>query len=517
MQPATKSAVVLLACLVLTGPIVMAGDSEDHALSLYTRSREKDPETDGQFNLVYKTVEWDARKTAVVVCDMWDKHWCKSATKRVGEMAPRMNKVLKKARAKGALVIHCPSGCMDKYKDTPGRKLARQAPKVRLTSPLVISWCPLDAKREAPLPIDDSDGGCSDGGTCKTGRAWSRQIDVLEIEDGDAVTDSGEAFYLMHQRGIENVIVLGVHTNMCVLGRPFAIRNLVYQDMNVLLMRDMTDSMYNPRMRPKVSHVRGTELVIEHIEKYWCPTVTSSDFVGGPAFRFEEDDRPHVAILVSDDHYVADKTLPEFAQTLRERYGCHVTVMHGQGTSNIPATDELEKADCLVLYIRRLALPKEQLDAVRRYIKAGKPLVALRTACHAFDVRGKALSGQAEWPEFDPEVLGGNYHGHGPNPLGSDISIVPGKAGHPILAGIKPLKWHSTGSLYNVSPIKSDCDLLMTGSAGDETEPITWTRTNRGRMVFSALGHADDFDQPQFRQLLVNMLFWAMDRPVPAN
>ena len=497
-------------------PVWAAETKAENVLTLYTRSREKDPEADGQFNLVYKTIEWDARKTAVVVCDMWDKHWCKSATKRVGEMAPRMNEVLTTARAKGALIIHSPSGCMEEYKDRAGRKLAQQAPKVETKIPLQ-GWCRLDTKHEAGLPIDDSDGGCSDGGTCKTGRAWSRQIEVLEIEDCDGITDSAEAYYLMRQRGIENVIVLGVHTNMCVLGRPFSIRQLVYQDMNVVLMRDMTDSMYNPKMRPKVSHVRGTELVVEHIEKYWCPTITSSDFLGGPAFRFEEDDRPHVAILVSDDHYGADKTLPEFAQMLREDYGFHVTVMHGQGTSNIPATDELEKADCLVLYVRRLALPKEQLDSVRRYIGAGKPLVALRTACHAFDVRGKATEGQAEWPEFDPEVLGGTYHGHGPNPLGSDIRIVPEKVDHPIVAGIRPEKWHSTGSLYNVLPIKPDCNLLMTGSAGDETEPITWTRTVNGRMAFSALGHAEDFDQPQFRQLVVNMLFWTMDRAVPTN
>jgi type 1 glutamine amidotransferase/nicotinamidase-related amidase len=506
----------VLGLLMIGSVTVAAEDGADHAISLYTRSREKNPEADGQFEMVYKSIEWDARKTAVVVCDMWDKHWCKSATKRVGEMAPRMNRVLKKARAKGALIIHCPSGCMDKYEGTPGRKLAQQAPKVETKIPLE-RWCHLDEKCEAALPIDDSDGGCSDGGTCKTGRAWSRQIDVLEIEDCDGITDSAEAYYLMRQRGIENVIVLGVHTNMCVLGRPFSIRQMIYQDMNVVLMRDMTDSMYNPRMRPQVSHVRGTELVIEHIEKHWCPTVTSSDFLGGPAFRFEEDDRPHVAVLVSDDHYLADETLPEFAQMLRERYGCHVTVMHGEGTSNIPATDELEEADCLVLYIRRLALPKEQLESVRRYIKAGKPLVGLRTACHAFDVRGKALEGQAEWPEFDPQVLGGNYHGHGPNPVGSDISIVAEKADHPILAGIKPAKWHSTGSLYVVSPLKPDCNLLMTGSAGDEREPITWTRTVNGRMVFSALGHADDFVQPQFRQLLVNMVFWAMDRAVPTK
>ena len=93
----------------------------------------------------------------------------------------------------------------------------------------------------------------------------------------------------MKQRGIENVIVMGVHTNMCVLGRPFSIRQMVYQGQNVVLMRDMTDTMYNSRMRPFVPHFRGTDLVVEHIEKYWCPTVVSTDFTGKPAFRFAAD------------------------------------------------------------------------------------------------------------------------------------------------------------------------------------------------------------------------------------
>jgi len=92
----------------------------------------------------------------------------------------------------------------------------------------------------------------------------------------------------MKQRGIKNVFVLGVHTNMCVLGRPFSIRQMVYQGQNVVLVRDLTDTMYNPRSRPYVSHARGTELVVEHIEKYWCPTITSDQIIGGRLFRFSD-------------------------------------------------------------------------------------------------------------------------------------------------------------------------------------------------------------------------------------
>ena len=72
---------------------------------------------------------------------------------------------------------------------------------------------------------------------------------------------------------------MGVHTNMCVLNRSFAIRQMTKWGMRCVLVRDLTDSMYDPNDRPFVSHDRGTELVIEHIEKYWAPSVTSEELM----------------------------------------------------------------------------------------------------------------------------------------------------------------------------------------------------------------------------------------------
>ena len=162
-------------------------------------------------------------------------------------MAPRMNEVLQAARQRGVLIIHCPSDTMKYYENAPGRKLAQAAPKVLPKVPLK-GWVGLDTEREGQLPFDDSDGGCDDEPQCKTASPWTHEIDTLKIEDGDAITDSAEAYYLMEQRGIENVIVMGVHGNMCVLGRPFAIRQMVAQGKNVVVMRDMIDNnMHNSR------------------------------------------------------------------------------------------------------------------------------------------------------------------------------------------------------------------------------------------------------------------------------
>ena len=58
-----------------------------------------------------------------------------------------------------------------------------------------------------------------------------------------------------------------------------------------VFQRDLTDALYNPLTPPYVSHERGTELAVEHVEKYWCPTFASTDLTGKPAFRFKEDKR----------------------------------------------------------------------------------------------------------------------------------------------------------------------------------------------------------------------------------
>jgi nicotinamidase-related amidase len=256
-------------------------------LELKLRRQVESEARSGRWNTVETRAQWAPARTAAVICDMWDKHWCKGASARVTEMAPRMNEFISALRERGVLIIHCPSETMKFYEGTPGRRLAQSAPKAATKVPLA-GWSALDSKREAPLPIDDSDGGCDDVPQCSVSAVWSREIDTLEIKDGDAITDNAEAFNLMQQRGITNVMVMGVHQNMCVLGRPFSIRQLVRQGQNVILVRDLTDSLYNPRRAPYVGHFKGNELVTEHIEKYWCPTVTSDQVLGGKPFRFKE-------------------------------------------------------------------------------------------------------------------------------------------------------------------------------------------------------------------------------------
>jgi nicotinamidase-related amidase len=256
------------------------------------------------FHVLSKHEAWEPKETAIIVCDMWDQHHCRNAALRVKELAPRMNALLTKLRSQGVLIIHAPSSCMAAYKDHPGRKLAQSAPRAVNLPPDIGKWCDkIPAEEKGKYPLDQSDGGCDTEPAAQTkhlaalkqqGRnpnaPWLGEIEILKIEPGDAISDSGvEIWNLLEQRGIKNILLVGVHTNMCVLGRPFGLRQLAKNGKHVVLVRDMTDTMYNPARWPYVSHFEGTRRIIEHIEKYVCPTIGSEQVLGGQPFRFKGD------------------------------------------------------------------------------------------------------------------------------------------------------------------------------------------------------------------------------------
>src|SRR5262249_30451380 len=139
----------------------------------------------------------------------------------------------------------------------------------------------------------------------------------------------------------------------------------------------------------------------------------------------------------------------------------------------IPGLAEaLGKADLLLVSLRRRALPEKDLEAVRQFLAAGKPVVGIRTASHAFDAKGKLAEGSAVWPKFDPEVLGGSYSGHhGAGPK-TTVSAVQGAEKHPVLTGVQT-PFASHGSLYKVSPLAQSTTPLLIGSIPNKAqEPV---------------------------------------------
>jgi nicotinamidase-related amidase/type 1 glutamine amidotransferase len=536
------------ACFAALALVAVAShlSAADEQITVHKRSRV----ADGAAYRVQESLEsWQARQTAIIVCDMWDSHHCLNAVRRAVEMAPRMNAVLETARQQGVTIIHAPSGCMEPYASHPGRKLAQSAPKAANLPEGIGEWCRhIPEEDKGTYPIDQTDGGEDDDPNehklwheklAALGRnpkaPWKAQLALLRIDDADAISDSGvEIWNLLESRGIRNVVLVGVHTNMCVLGRPFGLRQLSKNGKNVVLMRDMTDTMYNPARAPYVDHFAGTDLIVEHIEKFVCPTITSVDFLGqkvtgGKPFQFARRNR-NVAMLIGDDEYKTEISLPALVASDLKPLGFAVTIIHSdpQEKHCFPGMAEAIRASDLVLVsVRRRLPPKADLDALREHIAAGKPLVGIRTACHAWSLRNDketealAAQGHAAWPEFDPEVFGGHYTGHHGNGPKTEISLAPHAAEHAILRGVDAASLVGNGSLYKVMPLAQGTTPLLIGAIpGQDPEPVAWTNhagPKRARVFFTSLGHIDDFQNPAFRKLLVNGLFWALEEPYPKN
>lgn len=518
----------LVAAAFVQGAVARAADE---TLSWKLRTAEETEPGSGRWRRVTNDASWPAENSAVIVCDMWDLHHCLNATRRVGELAPRIDAFLAEARDRGTTIIHAPSSCMEFYADHPGRRRAQATPQAAVLPPQISEWCNvIPAEDQDRYPIDQSDGGEDDDLAehaqwaaqlaamgRNPGAPWIRQVDLINIDsDQDFISDDGvEIWSILEKRGIEHVALVGVHTNMCVLGRPFGLRQLAQHGKDVVLIRDLTDTMYNPAREPYVSHFTGTDLIVEYIEKYVCPTTTSDHLLGGKPLRFRHDHRPRVVIATAEQEYETERTLTEFAATeLGKDFSVQIVYGDLDERNTLPGVeDALADADVLLLSVRRRWLPQRQMDAVRGFIESGGSVVGIRTASHAFSQRdAEPTEGLVDWASFDADVIGGSYsnhHGVGPEVA---VSLAPEANHHSILRGVDAGRLASFGSLYQVAPLGPGASPLLIGAVLDKApEPVAWTNINAyaGRVFYTSLGHPRDFEQPAFRHMLKNALLWA--------
>ncbi len=225
-----------------------------------------------------------------------------------------------------------------------------------------------------------------------------------------------------------------------------------------------------------------------------------------------------VVFVVGEREYETKDTLPLFAAKQLVPLGmqCEFVFAASDGGDddrhNFPNIEEsLTGADLVLISVRRRALHPSQMDALKKHLDAGRPLIGIRTSSHAFHTRGKHPKGYVEWETFDADVFGGNYHGH--HKAGPKAKVSPQKslAGHAFLNGVT--QFDSDGSLYEVRPLKADTTVLLTGAIPDkEAEPVAWTRLykGKGRIFCTSLGHANDFADPNFVRLLKNAVLWGL-------
>jgi type 1 glutamine amidotransferase len=248
-------------------------------------------------------------------------------------------------------------------------------------------------------------------------------------------------------------------------------------------------------------------------------------------------DAPHVVFVTGDDEYGSEVSMPMIAKILEAHHGMKTTVLyatnekgeHDRHANNIPGLDALKTADSAVFFMRWRALPQGQLDAIIGYAQAGKPMIGLRTASHAFKYPGPPND---KWNAgFAETYWGQSWISHYGHENSTEAYIVSEKADHPILRGLEREFWlHSWLYLQSKDDDKMapDCKVLLVGDAlkgfkpgGEkfgERQPLAWTRELKRedgkvqRTFYTSLGHPRDFSLENPRRLLVNAIYWSMGR-----
>ncbi|MBI2929595.1 MAG: isochorismatase family protein [Verrucomicrobia bacterium] len=504
----------------------LAGSALSAAATFDPRLQSRDPKTGA---VVLNPATLDPKKTAIVVIDMWDRHWCKTYTARVGNLVPRMNETVAAARQLGIQIVWAPSDVLDFYKDSPQRKAMQAIPAH--APPPQLAFNPPQAPQGDYCE-------CGPDQPCKThGKAWSRQHPDLVIAEGDLLGDCNngrELLNLCAARGLDTLLYMGVASNMCVCYRGFGMINLRKHGLRTIFVADLVEAImangFNPATKtldPNFTPAKGTAIVQRFLEQHVAPSIESRQLLATAGLaKHGGDKRPHLVFVIADEEYKTEQTLPAFARDhLEKDFRCTFLLAkagHGEGRDEVPGLEALYDADVLVLSMRRRFLSVPQMDHLERFIRAGKPLVAVRVSVVPF-AEGAGVTrsgaGRVVWQRFDQEVLGCDYKSYDrkSRATGCDVWALPDAREHALIRGLGNARFHSPSWLYRMRPLASTVTplLLARSSADTEPEPVAWVNTHEGgRVFYTTLGHWEDFKLEPFRRLLRNAVCWATGREI---
>jgi hypothetical protein len=257
-----------------------------------------------------------------------------------------------------------------------------------------------------------------------------------------------------------------------------------------------------------------------------------------------------IVLVSGDEEYRSEQALPQLARILSTRHGFDCTVLFAidpkDGTvnpdeqKNIPGLEALDTADLMVILTRFRDLPDPQMKHIVDYVESGRPIVALRTATHAFALKTSKTYERYSWNSkewdggFGRQVLGETWIAHhGQHGKQSTRAIVAaGQGGHAILRGFRDGDIWTPTDVYEVRlPLPGDSQPLLLGQVlegmkpadqpvrgkqNDPLLPVAWVKTyegargQRGRVFTTTMGAAQDLENEGLRRVIVNACFWAL-------
>src|SRR5688572_28740560 len=200
----------------------------------------------------------------------------------------------------------------------------------------------------------------------------------------------------------------------------------------------------------------------------------------------------HVVFLAGDEEYRSEEGLPMLAKILSQRHGFKCTVLFSvdpDGTINPKASKTLsnpaalDTADAVVMLLRFRAWPDDDMTRFDNLLRAGKPIVALRTSTHAFNGFPKGSPWET-WNYnnhggFGKRVLGETWLTHwGRHKVEATRGVIEeSQRGNPLLRGITAL--FGDTDVYEAYP-PADATILVRGvvlkTLAPDSEPADYRK-----------------------------------------
>ena len=207
-----------------------------------------------------------------------------------------------------------------------------------------------------------------------------------------------------------------------------------------------------------------------------------------------------VHIIAGAQEYKAVESMTSFKTHIESIYQVKVTSSNTKDkTKDLPGIEALAEADMLLVYCRRINVTKPHLKIIKGFLEAGKPVIGIRTASHAFQT----------FLELDKVYFGGSYKGHD-KAFETLMSVDDKNKTHPILKDLTVENWKRQDKPYYNASNAKDVINLINGSANNKTHPMAWARVKGNQRIFyTSMGLPDDFKDKRFLKLLTNAMEWA--------
>jgi type 1 glutamine amidotransferase len=269
----------------------------------------------------------------------------------------------------------------------------------------------------------------------------------------------------------------------------------------------------------------------------------------------------HIVLISGDEEYRSEESLPQLGKILARHHGFTCTVLFAidpktgeinpDVKNNIPGLEALDHADLMIILTRFRELPDDQMKHIVDYLDAGKPVVGLRTATHAFNFPSGGTYAKYGWnykgddyaKGFGKQILGETWVAHhGKHKVQSARGVAaPDAKDSPILRGIKDGDIWGPADVYTVTlPLPGDSkpivlgqvlegmnpsDKPIAGKQNDPMMPVAWTKTyegkdgKKGRVFTTTMGAATDLATEGTRKMVINAVYWAlgMEDQIPAQ